>query len=163
MGIQLSKIPITPYTAPELLRLLLQYELANGTCSTNDRAVARIYQSVPNSSSARDLLPSGDALGAASLIKRLASADLFALDTEHRILAIEVLIELMLDFDTMDEYMHLCNRRAIKAWQARLALTKQKRTVILPELAETKLPVEKGNYCFTLPKYTERMLCVLYS
>ncbi|KAL5967786.1 Tyrosine-protein kinase BAZ1B [Taenia solium] len=143
LGIQLSKIPITPYTAPELLRLLLQYELANGTCSTNDRVVARIYQSVPNSSSVRDLLPSGDALGAASLIKHLTSADLFALDTEHRILAIEVLIELMLDFDTMDEYMHLCNRRAIKAWQARLALTKQKRTVIPPELAEAKLPAEK--------------------
>ncbi|KAL5110597.1 Tyrosine-protein kinase BAZ1B [Taenia crassiceps] len=144
LGIQLSKIPITPYTAPELLRLLLQYELTNGTCSTNDRAVSRIYQSVPNGSSVRDLLPSWDALGAASLIKHLTSADLFALDTEHRILAIEVLIELMLDFDTMDEYMHLCNRRSIKAWQTRLALAKQKRTVIVPELAETKLTVEKG-------------------
>ncbi|VDM31325.1 unnamed protein product [Hydatigera taeniaeformis] len=144
LGIQLSKIPITPYTAPELLRLLLQYELANGTCSTNDRAVARIYQSIPNRGGVRELLPSEDGLGAASLIKHLSSADLFALDVEHRILAIEVLIELMLDFDTMDEYMHLCNRRAIKAWQTRLALTKQKRTVIPPELAEAKLTIEKG-------------------
>ncbi|EUB59408.1 Tyrosine-protein kinase BAZ1B [Echinococcus granulosus] len=143
LGIQLSKIPITPYTAPELLRLLLQCKLANDTCSTNDRAVARIYQIVPNSSGMRNLLPSRDALGAASLIKHLTSADLFALDTEHRILAIEVLIELMLDFDTMDEYMHMCNRRAIKAWQDRLALAKQKRTVVPPALSAAKSTVEK--------------------
>ena len=148
MGIQLSKIPITPYTSPELLRLLLQYELANGECSTNDRAVARIRQVIASGGgNVVDFKPSQDALGATSLVKHLASTDLFALDTEHRILAIEVPVELMHDFDTMDEYMHMCSKRAINAWQTRLALSKQKRTVIPPNLVDLKTPAEKGNFC----------------
>lgn len=147
MGIKLSKIPITPYTAPELLRLLLQCELSNGLSSTNDRVVARIREVIAsNGGNAGDFMPSQDALGAASLIEHLASTDLFDLDTEHRILAIEVPVELMHDFDTIDEYMHLCGKKAINAWQSQLALSRQKRTVMPPELIDLKPPIDKGNF-----------------
>lgn len=128
------------------MRLLLSCELAKGTCSTNDIAVDRIRQIVTSSDGNADYLkPPKDALGASSLFKHLSSTDLFALDTEHRILAIEILVELMLDFDTVDEYLHTCDKKAIQATKERLALSKRKRTVIPPELKEEKVQIQKGN------------------
>lgn len=150
MGIELSKIPITPYTAPELLRLLLGCELAKGTCSTNDLAIDRIRQIVTSSGggSTTPLEPSRDALGANSLFEQLSSTDLFALDVEHRILAIEILVDLMLDFDMVDEYIINCHQRSIKANRERVTLAKRERTVIPPQLMEEKAPVQMGNFYF---------------
>ena len=135
---------MTPYTAPELLRILLSHEVANGVISTNDKALKRISEIFSARGSAFSLQPIIDAQGAASLVRCLTSADLFGLDTEHRILAVETLVELLLDFDTMDEYMHTCSQKASKALGERNALAKQKRTVIPPELAEEKVPIAKG-------------------
>ncbi|VUZ45234.1 unnamed protein product [Hymenolepis diminuta] len=144
LGIELSKIPITPYTAPELLRLLLGCELAKGTCSTNDLAIDRIRQIINSSGggSATLLEPSRDALGANSLFEQLSSTDLFALDVEHRILVIEILVELMIDFDMVDEYIINCHQRSIKANRERVTLAKQERTVIPPQLMEEKPPIQ---------------------
>uniref|UniRef100_A0A5K3EW47 Bromodomain adjacent to zinc finger domain protein 1A n=2 Tax=Mesocestoides corti TaxID=53468 RepID=A0A5K3EW47_MESCO len=131
LGIQLSKIPVTPYTAPELLRLLLEREVANNIGSTNDRALARIRQLITsNGGDVGSFVPPRDVVGAASLLKCLTSSDLFALDPEYRILAIEILVEWMLDLDTMDEYMHTSSKKASDTWQARLTLTRQKKTVL---------------------------------
>nr|CDS31995.1 zinc finger protein [Hymenolepis microstoma] len=145
LGIELSKIPVTPYTAPELLRLLLSCELAKGTFSTNDLAINRIRHIINSSGGGSTSLlePFRDALGASNLFEQLSSVDLFALNVEHRILAIEILVELMLDFDMVDEYIISCHQRSIKANRERVTLAKQERTVIPPELMEEKTPVQK--------------------
>uniref|UniRef100_A0A0R3T3U6 Bromodomain adjacent to zinc finger domain protein 1A n=1 Tax=Rodentolepis nana TaxID=102285 RepID=A0A0R3T3U6_RODNA len=145
LGIELSKIPITPYTAPELLRLLLSCELAKGTFSTNDLAIDRIRQIINSFGGGNTSLlePSRVSLGANSLFEQLSSVDLFALNVEHRILAIEVLVELMLDFDMVDEYIISCHQRSVKTNKERLTLAKQERTVIPPELMEEKISVQK--------------------
>lgn len=150
LGIELTKIPITPYTAPELLRLLLSCELAKGTCSTNDLAIERIREIIDATSGDIVVEPAKDALGASSLFEQLSSTDLFALDVEHRILAIEVLVELMLDFDSVDEYIISCHQKSVKAIKERQALAKQERTVIPPELLEEKAPIQQGKLYFLM-------------
>ncbi|VDL64525.1 unnamed protein product [Hymenolepis diminuta] len=98
--------------------------------------------------SATLLEPSRDALGANSLFEQLSSTDLFALDVEHRILAIEILVELMLDFDMVDEYIINCHQRSIKANRERVTLAKQERTVIPPQLMEEKAPIQMDKFYF---------------
>lgn len=110
------------------MRLLLAQEIARDVCSTNDRALVRINDIM--SSSGLSVSQTEDARGATSLLQQLTSSDLFTLDPEHRILSIELLIEWMLDFDTMDDYMHATEKREADARFARAALVKQKRTVL---------------------------------
>ncbi len=112
------------------MRILLSRELSKDVCSTNDRALSRVKQILASTGGA--LTPLDDARGADSLLERLNTTDLFALDTEHRILAVELLIEWMLDFDTMDDYMHASRKRAHDALCAYTTLAKQQKQTAMP-------------------------------
>nr|VZH95529.1 unnamed protein product [Spirometra erinaceieuropaei] len=75
--------------------------------------------------------------GTLSLVNQLTSFDVFALDPEHKILLLELLVERLLDVDSIDDYMHSTDRKATNAYNKRVA-AERKRRKLLPNLQTKK-------------------------
>ncbi|VDL90975.1 unnamed protein product [Schistocephalus solidus] len=137
LGINVSKLPVTPYTAPEFLRLLLVRELSHGFTSARDRALT-ILRSVGLPAKDESEVDSKVPMpGTVSLVNQLSSFDIFALDPEHKILLLELLVERLLDVDSIDDYMHSTDRKATNAYNKRIAAERNRRK-LLPNLQTKK-------------------------
>ncbi|VDK80174.1 unnamed protein product [Dibothriocephalus latus] len=137
LGIKVSKLPVTPYTAPEFLRLLLVRELSHGFTSTRDRTMAFLRSVGVHTKDEFEVDSTVPTPGTVSLANKLSSFDIFALDAEHKILLLELLIERLLDVDSIDDYMHSTDRKATNAYNKRLAAERNRRK-LLPNLQNKK-------------------------
>ncbi|BHF66050.1 Tyrosine-protein kinase baz1b [Sparganum proliferum] len=137
LGIKVSKLPVTPYTAPEFLRLLLVREVSHGFTSARDRAMAFLRSAGLHAVDESEVDSKVPTPGTLSLVNQLTSFDVFALDPEHKILLLELLVERLLDVDSIDDYMHSTDRKATNAYNKRIA-AERKRRKLLPNLQTKK-------------------------
>ncbi|CAL8090834.1 unnamed protein product [Calicophoron daubneyi] len=130
LGLRLTKLPVTPYTAPELLRLALLHEksyrselkalLAISSNPVNQPVSTEISPAVTdtaNSSSKMNML---------ELVKQLTSSDLYELRPEARLFALETAVERLFDLDLIDDHLLACQHRASEAWHKKAKVLRER-------------------------------------
>ncbi|KAF7260202.1 hypothetical protein EG68_03654 [Paragonimus skrjabini miyazakii] len=114
LGIRLAKLPVTPYTAPDLLRLTLLHK------PQGSDAIQTIEDTVQRDLVSIELCP-GKSYGpfdpnTQSLFAQLDAFDIYQLHPESRLLVLESAVERLFDLDLIDDYMLACQRRAHQAF-----------------------------------------------
>ncbi|TGZ68700.1 hypothetical protein CRM22_004119 [Opisthorchis felineus] len=114
LGIRLAKLPVTPYTAPELLRLTL---LHGTTDCTQKSELIRLDSSADNENgdshvSTPDYFHQ-DNLHA--LLHKLTTFDIYQLCPESRLVVLETVVQRLFDLDLIDDHILACQRRALQA------------------------------------------------
>ncbi|TPP61401.1 putative Zinc finger protein [Fasciola gigantica] len=111
LGIRLKKIPVTPYTAPELLRLTLLH----GTLEMESRTHKHVSDAV-SASSVSDI----------ELIDQLTTMDVYQSCPDIRLRMLETAVERLFDLDLIDDHILACHRRATEAWNKKNKLLKDR-------------------------------------
>ncbi|XP_018646310.1 zinc finger protein, putative [Schistosoma mansoni] len=117
LGLKLSKFPVTPYTAPELLRLTLLNEIPSNHARTTVLEQLQNHAvpvADPNNSSVTQL------------IHQLSKSDLHELFPEIRVIALEWAVDKIFDLDLIDDHIMACQRRAADAWQRKIQVLRDK-------------------------------------
>ncbi|CAH8561749.1 unnamed protein product [Heterobilharzia americana] len=120
LGIKLSKLPVTPYTAPELLRLTLLHEVPLNLSSVTGS------EQLPNHNNLITEFKQFEQNTLTQLIHHLSNSDLHELFPEARVLALEFAVEKIFDLDLIDDYIMACQRRAADAWQKKSQMLRDK-------------------------------------
>ncbi|CAI2727957.1 unnamed protein product [Schistosoma spindalis] len=117
LGLKLAKFPVTPYTAPELLRLTLLNEIPSNYARTT------ILEQLRNRDApVTDLNNSS----VTQLIHHLSNSDLHELFPEIRVIALEWAVDKIFDLDLIDDHIMACQRRAADAWQRKIQVLRDK-------------------------------------
>ncbi|CAH8503608.1 unnamed protein product [Schistosoma turkestanicum] len=117
LGLKLAKFPVTPYTAPELLRLTLLHEVPS-----NSNRTTVLEQLQNHATSATDSNNSS----VTQLIDHLSNSDLHELFPEIRVIALESAVDKIFDLDLIDDHIMACQRRAADAWQKKIQVLRDK-------------------------------------
>ncbi|KAH8876795.1 Tyrosine-protein kinase BAZ1B [Schistosoma japonicum] len=119
LGLKLAKFPVTPYTAPELLRLTLLHEI-----SSSHARVTTVSEQLQSHKIVPDAEPNNSMT--AQLIHQLSNSDLHELFPETRFMVLESAVDKIFDLDLIDDHIMACQRRAAEAWQKKIQVLRDK-------------------------------------
>ncbi|CAH8553287.1 unnamed protein product [Schistosoma curassoni] len=120
LGLKLAKFPVTPYTAPELLRLTLLNEIPSNHARTT------ILEQLRNHDAPVTDPNPFDQNSVTQLIHHLSNSDLHELFPEIRVIALEWAVDKIFDLDLIDDHIMACQRRAADAWQRKIQVLRDK-------------------------------------
>ncbi|CAH8556542.1 unnamed protein product [Schistosoma bovis] len=120
LGLKLAKFPVTPYTAPELLRLTLLNEIPSNHARTT------ILEQLRNHDAPVTDPNPFDQNSVTQLIQHLSNSDLHELFPEIRVIALEWAVDKIFDLDLIDDHIMACQRRAADAWQRKIQVLRDK-------------------------------------
>nr|CAH8850569.1 unnamed protein product [Trichobilharzia regenti] len=120
LGIKLAKFPVTPYTAPELLRLTLLHEVP-----LNHSPIVKSEEFLKHDNSVTEL-KQFERSTVIQLVHHLSNSDLHELFPEARVLALESAVEKIFDLDLIDDHIMACQRRATEAYLKKIQVLRDK-------------------------------------
>ncbi|CAH8850715.1 unnamed protein product [Trichobilharzia szidati] len=120
LGIKLAKFPVTPYTAPELLRLTLLHEVP-----LNHSSMVKSEEFLKHDNSVTEL-KQFERSTVIQLVHHLSNSDLHELFPEARVLALESAVEKIFDLDLIDDHIMACQRRATEAYLKKIQVLRGK-------------------------------------
>ncbi|KAL3320273.1 Tyrosine-protein kinase baz1b [Cichlidogyrus casuarinus] len=116
LGLDISSLPVTPSTAPEMLRLILNFYRRSGWFSSSAQVHMRANQISVDEVIDQEI----DVLS--ELLQRV---DFDALTVDQRIMALEILVDRLMDLDLIDDFIETCHHRQTEANKNLLTVRKK--------------------------------------